>query len=99
MLLDRGSAAVAVEGAAAGLQEDRSGVQGRAGSEAGAAVEEGEDEDECCTNREAGHDFNCDANMRRYRKYLRKVRDFTRRAVAAVGGGEQDAEGGEEGGL
>ena len=60
-LLDRESAAQEMEGLATGLQGHHStGIEAL-------------DTDECCTNKLSGHDFNCDANMRRYRKYYKTI--------------------------
>ena len=73
-LLERDNAGITlIDEVAAGLQDHHTtGITGR-------------DEDECCTNRASGHDFNCDANMRRYRKYLPQIKRFTS-AVAAEDG-------------
>ena len=79
-LLERDNAGITlIDEVAAGLQDHHTtGITGR-------------DEDECCTNRASGHDFNCDANMRRYRKYLTQIKQFTS-AVAAEDGAASAAE-------
>ena len=63
-LLERETAGISIDEKVPGLQDHHStGISSR-------------DEDECCTNRNTGHDFNCDANMRRYRKYLQHIGEF-----------------------